>query len=298
MHRLHAPVHTLHHTSHDGTRLRAFHIGRGPLRWLLTPGLGTPLLCWKPLLDGLSQHVTFLAWDMRGCHGSDKPLDSRRLTVEDHARDGLGLARSQGWADGEYVVGGWSLGVQIALEIRRQLAQPLQGLVLINGAFEHVLRSALPLPGGEALLQTVLRGAPAARRWLNPTVRGALALPQTLTVLHALGMVAETGPFLREVLTEFRELDFATLAELTRHAHLHSARGVLPHVTEPTLIVAGQRDTMTPQRLGRELHALVQGSELLVVPGGTHYTPVEYPELLLHRIATFLRDRVGLAQAA
>lgn len=48
---------------------------------------------------------------------------------------------------------------------------------------------------------------------------------------------------------------------------------------------------MTPLATARELHGLIPGSDLFVVPQGTHYTTLEYPEIVNLKIEDFLRKR-------
>jgi pimeloyl-ACP methyl ester carboxylesterase len=71
----------------------------------------------------------------------------------------------------------------------------------------------------------------------------------------------------------------------------HDAHDVLPSIRVPLLMVAGGRDLMTPRAAAERIVRDVPGAELMVVPGGTHYLAVEYPELLNLRVERFLRER-------
>ena len=71
----------------------------------------------------------------------------------------------------------------------------------------------------------------------------------------------------------------------------HDAWDVLPDVDIPTLVVAGDRDAMTPRKVAEAMVRGIEGAELMVVPGGTHYVSVEYPELVNLRIEKFFRER-------
>ncbi|MFC0041847.1 alpha/beta fold hydrolase [Actinomadura rayongensis] len=63
-----------------------------------------------------------------------------------------------------------------------------------------------------------------------------------------------------------------------RDAHLklvranleHDARALLGRIACPTLVVCGERDQLGAPRLARELAGLIDGAELVVVPGATH----------------------------
>jgi len=60
------------------------------------------------------------------------------------------------------------------------------------------------------------------------------------------------------------------------------------------LIIAGDRDLFAPRELAFQMARRIPEAETLIVPGGTHFVPLEYPELVSLRIEKFVRDR-GLA---
>ena len=47
---------------------------------------------------------------------------------------------------------------------------------------------------------------------------------------------------------------------------------------------------MTPDGLSAHMVATIPDAELMIVRGGTHYVPVEFPEQINQRIAAFLDD--------
>lgn len=74
------------------------------------------------------------------------------------------------------------------------------------------------------------------------------------------------------------------LAILTRP----DMRPELPDIAVPTLIVAGQADVSLPPRLSEEMHRLIPGSQLVVVPRAGHSSPIEEPEAVTHALRRFL----------
>jgi pimeloyl-ACP methyl ester carboxylesterase len=54
------------------------------------------------------------------------------------------------------------------------------------------------------------------------------------------------------------------------------------------LIVAGDRDGFTPARCSEHMHAAIPGSDLLMIEGGTHTAPLEFPDLVNARLGAFL----------
>lgn len=58
----------------------------------------------------------------------------------------------------------------------------------------------------------------------------------------------------------------------------HSVRDAAKHITAPTLLIAGDRDDITPLQKQRELHALFPQATLHVIPDVGHLTHYETPE--------------------
>lgn len=278
----------LYLTTYDGLRLHAVTWGSGPLHWLVPPGLGTPPETWIALAQELGEQVTLATWSLRGCYGSEAPVGGSGWEVPDHARDGLSVLAALGWQNQPIVLGGWSLGVQISLELYKVLAPHVLRLVLIGGTDRHPLATALPIPGAARLLEpAVQRLAESGPVW-SPVARQVLRWRHTPAILPRLGVMARQTPQLADVIGHFSQLNFGNLMQLTAAAHRHSAADVLPHVRQPTLIVHGDRDTLTPLRVAKRLNQGIHGSTLHVVSGGTHYALLEFPDQVGPRIGDFL----------
>ena len=78
----------------------------------------------------------------------------------------------------------------------------------------------------------------------------------------------------------------------------HDAEDVLARVHVPTSIVTGDRDIMTPPFTAERMHRAIGGSRLVVIRGGTHYTPVEFPAILQDELRRLLARVPGWAAAA
>ena len=276
--------------SGDGTWLRAFVCGTGPHRWLLPPGLGTPLLAWKRLVEHFGDRMTIVTWDPRACHGSSVPADPQRVEVEDHVADALAVAEAVGWEDGDYLTGGWSMAVQLGLELA--VRRPVRGLTLIAGTYEHVLATAFRLPGRGRALAAAVRGMALAGPLLTPTARRVGRQRWLLEVLRGLGLIAVSDRHFADVVQQFSGLDLTTYLPMILALNRHSARDLLPRVRVPTLVITGGADLMTPLEVSRELASAVPGAELAVVPRGTHYTTLEFPDEVHGRLERFFRERV------
>jgi pimeloyl-ACP methyl ester carboxylesterase len=77
----------------------------------------------------------------------------------------------------------------------------------------------------------------------------------------------------------------------------HDLTDFLPHIEVPTLIIAGEKDLVTPLHRSRKMAALIPRSELIILPEGSHAAIVEHPETINRRVDRFLAERVFRADA-
>ena len=59
-------------------------------------------------------------------------------------------------------------------------------------------------------------------------------------------------------------------------------------IDKPTLLLFGQDDKETPVDKGRRLNALIQGSELVVIPNAGHYAFIDQPNRFIMELKKFL----------
>ena len=61
-------------------------------------------------------------------------------------------------------------------------------------------------------------------------------------------------------------------------------------ISVPTLIIVGARDTATPLEKAERMHARIQGSNLVIIPGAGHTSTVEEPDAVNLALEKFLGD--------
>ncbi len=93
-------------------------------------------------------------------------------------------------------------------------------------------------------------------------------------------------------LAHMTHVDFPLFLRMLRAAGEHTAGDLLPQIEVPVLVVAGERDTFTPSFLAQAMAEAIPKGELLMVPHGTHVTPIERPDLVDPRVIQFLNERV------
>jgi pimeloyl-[acyl-carrier protein] methyl ester esterase len=72
-------------------------------------------------------------------------------------------------------------------------------------------------------------------------------------------------------------------------------RSRLDTVRQPALVVAGERDRLTPAEAGRRLAAGLPGGRLLALPGAAHVPFLSHPGAFVAAVTGFLVDEEAAA---
>ena len=282
--------------SFDGTRLTVFEGGtpQGP-PMILVNGLGGNLSAWHHVVQRFQHEFRLFTFDYRGLYTSDPATDMRRYRIEDHAQDLTCLIER--YELHRPVLVGWSMGVQVSLEYLRQSPDGAAALVAINGtpgfpfhtAFDRNLHRQLRLT-----FRTIQRHWRKAM-WAKSVVARDQVVQSFIRTVQWAGLASRRldRRVFRELAMQFVNLDLGIYSEIFNRLGEHDATDVLPTLRVPALLIGGDRDRMTPMHRTALMAGQIPDSELLAVRGGTHFTPVEYPEQVNNAVASFL-DRRGL----
>jgi pimeloyl-ACP methyl ester carboxylesterase len=282
----------------DGTRIAWSSAGAGAPPILLTDGIGCAGFIWSRLAPALARRRRVLHWNYRGHGESMPPEDPERSTVDDCVSDLFAVLDAAG--EERAVLAGHSMGVQVVLEAHRRAPGRVAGLVLVCGApgrlldtfhDSPVLRKALPW-----IRAAMDRWPAVARSAFRTLVTADVAMDYALAfeVNRALVRRDDLIPYFRDL----SRVDPAVFVRLLASAAEHDATDHLPEIRVPALVVAGMRDGFTPLHLSSKMHESIPGSELLVLPGGTHVAPLEHPDLVEQRVSRFLEQRVPARRPA
>lgn len=256
-------------------RLHIESVGSGPPLvllhgWALHAGL------FAPLLPALAPHYRVHAVDLPG-HG-------RSEAVTPYTIDAIvaALERAFGAERDPLAVMGWSLGGMIALHW--SLAHParIRKLALVNTTPKFVADDAWPHAMAP---QTLARFADeltvayrlTLQRFLTLQVQGSEEGKAALAVLrHELFARGEPSP---KVLTE--ALGSLAAADL---------RGRVSQVPIPTLVIAGERDTLTPPAAAQWLAKALPAARLVRIAGAAHAPFLSHREAFTSALLDFLAD--------
>jgi len=284
------PVEERRFVSFDGTEIAYQAVGQGrPI--LLCNGLGGSWEAWSHQIQYFRDRYRLLSWDYRGLYGSSLPADPTALGIADHAQDALHLLKEEG-ADRAAIVG-WSMGVQVGLEVFRAAPERVASLALLNGVAGRPWDYVFNLNLLGRLLPPFLRGLRSMPRSIEAVIRQATRIPDPGDWVKRIGLAARTldEQVVGEIVAKLRMLDMDTFIRLLEQMGEHDGWDLLPLVDVPTLIIVGSRDVFTPRSAAERMARRTRGSEIMVLPGATHYAALEFPEMVNLRLEKFLRER-------
>lgn len=237
---------------------------------LLSNSIGTDLRMWDGQLGLFSRRFRVLRYDARGHGASDAPDGSYsfdrlgRDTVE--LLDVLGLERVH--------VLGLSLGGFVAQWLGIHAPERTDRLVLSNTAaylgpasvWREAISQLMQAPDMSGTAGMFLRNwFPASM--LEANTATVQAFRETLLSTQREGIAGSWAAI--------RDADFRRTIRL---------------IDRPTLVIAGQYDTVTSVAHGQELAAAIPGARLEILPS-VHLPNVEYPEEFVELVAGFLLAR-------
>jgi pimeloyl-ACP methyl ester carboxylesterase len=258
---------------------------------LTVHGLVSSRQHWCFFTPHFAREREVISWDYRG-HGGH-PCEDPRVGVETFAGDAFEVWRAARRPPA--VVVGLSFGVQVALEIWRRHPEMVAALVLICGTPGHPLDRISSSPALRRRMASTFRALGRRRLLAAPLLafaRSAAGVTIARELTYASGG-AKRGACPRVVLDDLFVHVGSLAPELIGNvigAYLeHTAEDVLPTITAPALVIAGDRDELTPVETAERMARAIPGSELVVFPGHSHLVQVEIPEQVHAAIDDFLR---------
>lgn len=277
-------------STRDGASIAVHDTGGSGRPLVLANGLGGPFTSWRHQVDYLSDRYRILSWDYRGLYGSSPPPgDAPRLDVGAHVDDLEQVLESAGVTRAAFM--GWSMGVQVILELYERRPELVSHLILVNGTFGRPLDST-GVPLSSRIVPGLVDQVHRVHELASGILRRATQWPETVMWLKRLGVVGNTldEELFREIAAEFGGVNLDVYLAILRELGNHDASHVLDSISVPTLVISGDRDAFTPRQLAQQMARRIRGGESLVVRGATHYAALEYPELVNLRIEKFLRE--------
>lgn len=190
-----------------------------------------------------------------------------------------GLARS---APRRCDVVGWSLGALVALAWAQRAPQQVMRLGLIAATPCFVQRVGWKHAAAPAVLARFSEGLAAnragtLRRFVSLEAQGDARAKQVARQLRE-ALAARDGPAPEALAAGLRLLLETDM------------RGALASVTQPALVIHGERDGVAPLAAGEHLSRCLPNARLLVVPGAAHAPFISQSRTVAAALLDFLDD--------
>jgi len=285
-------------TTRDGTELSYETLGQGEETLLLCNGLGGRLYAWGPLLERFADRYRLITWDYRGLFDSGAPPTRRKLSIAHHSDDALEILDAEGVTRASLV--GWSMGVQVGLDVAATHPERVSSLVLINGTYGHALSTGFqPLFSLPWLPKKVhwgierLHGRRRIREALSKSARIGAPFYQMLFLLTAGPRAFELRPLLDRYLGDVLGPSFDNYLRLFQELDAHTVYHVLPEITAPALVISGALDLLTPQRQSFEIARRMPNAKHVPLARASHFALLERPDAVLPAMERFYTELGG-----
>ena len=267
----------------DGTVIHYQSFGEGfPI--VIGNGIGVHYPGLVLQIAHLRKRHRVITWDYRGTARSRLARPDVDLSVGTHAEDALGVMAAAGVEEAIYV--GWSMGVQVGLEVIRRRPDAIRGFVGLFGVQGRPFRRAFPAPVAIAF-EAAFRGVAKAPRLVDAVLRLAAALPElafpvltTIRFCSDRALMPVVASNIQNVTDDDRRAYLATLLELADH----DADEVVAELRCPALLVAGRKDLFARPEVAEAMAARMPDCEVVVLDWGSHFGLIEPPLEILPAI--------------
>lgn len=275
-------------TSFDGTPIYYEVRGRGdPIVFVY--GIACLMNHWHYQVEHFAKTHQVILFDIRGHHKSTPVGDFAHLKIEDLVKDLAGLLHHLEIKQAHLV--GHSYGVPYIIKTWQLFPEIVRSLTFINGFSRNPLKKLFGLDFVQPLFNFIRTQHQKSPDLWNTLWRGMVDNPV------AFQLAALAGGF-NIRLTQFKDiemygrgvsrLELPVFFELFEQLLQFDGEDILPTITCPTLILAGDKDLITPPEYQEEMHRLILGSELMKIPYGSHCSQLDFPELVNLKLAEFL----------
>jgi 3-oxoadipate enol-lactonase len=262
-------------TSSDGTTIAAWCNDGDGIPLLICNGLASSPAAWPSLRD---PECGFQArtWYHRGIPPSHVPAGG--IEMSDHVADALAVVKDAGWD--RYLVVGWSLGVNIALELAAA-DDRVAGVLALAGLPGGSYDAMLPLPAVPREVATQLVAfstavLQAGGSWLTAVATRIGQSPLTADLLKSSGAISSKA--------QSEHVRDRLASAMRRHEPMDVAR-----ISCPVVYVSAGKDFITdPTAVEDAADRTPRGR--VERWNGTHFLVVEFPDRVRERLLGLAAD--------
>jgi len=264
--------------SFDGTEIYYESRGEGPAI-IFIYGVCCQMNHWHHQMIHFSKNYQVITFDIRGHHLSAVPKDLKQLNIEAVSKDIQELMKHLKIERSHFV--GHSFGVPVLIQLQELSPELALSYCFVNGFAKNPIKGMFGLDVIEPIYRFIRKQYDEAPQLWSELWRVATDNPL------ALGVTAMAGGF-NFKLTQFKDMEIYTrgvsqtplkvFLPLFEALMRFDGEPYLRNFNKPTLILAGEKDMVTPTKFQEQMHRSVKNSEFVLVPYGSHCTQLDFPE--------------------
>ena len=241
-------------------------------------GIACLLNHWHHQLHFFSQTKKVYAYDLRGHHQSTSPTPEK-LTVKGMAEDLIELLDHWGLESAHLV--GHSFGVPILIEAYGIAPNRVKSLTFINGFAHNPIKGMFGLDVVEPFFYFAKSTYQKNPELFKVLWKAAIDNPMSILFSGMAGGFNLKVTQLKDIEVYARgvsQLSLANFIPLFEDMMGFDGRSIVSHINVPTLIMAGDKDFVTPYKFQEEMHQAIKGSKLVKIPYGSHCCQLDFPD--------------------
>jgi 3-oxoadipate enol-lactonase len=257
----------------NGQTISYVEKGRG-LPLVLVHGFPLDNRIWESQIAAFSDKYRVIAPDLPG-FGKSQPPPKNPFTLESLA-DTLHEFLTQIKAI-PCALAGLSMGGYMSFAYERKYPTTLKAFILVD------TKAEADTPDGKAGRNKMIE---TARTSGSPAIAAAM-MPKMLS--------PDTQQNRPQLVAKVKEIMEACPPQTIEHAlaamrDRNDFRDCLPSIAEPTLILVGDTDAITPPAVAESMHKSIPHSKLTLIKGAGHLSTMEQPEQVNQALRQFLAN--------
>jgi pimeloyl-ACP methyl ester carboxylesterase len=276
--------------SFDGTRIYYETRGQGkPLVFVY--GIACLINHWHPQITALSESYQTIICDFRGHHFSDVPENKKNLNMDSIAQDIICLCEHLNISKAFFL--GHSYGNEIILKSFLKKPELFVGACFISSFFKSPFINIVSPQQTKEMFNYV-------RKLYN-------VAPSLVTMAWKFGVTNPLSVFLSAVTGGFNlektsrkdieiysqgvaNIDVRVFVTLFEELMSDDSMDALQTFTPPALVIAGDKDALTPPSMQLTIHHCLPNSEFFSIPAGSHCVQLDFPGEVNAKIDSFLKS--------
>lgn len=275
--------------SYDGTQIYYEVRGDGsPVIWVY--GIACLINHFHHQVTEFAKDHRSIIFDLRGHNRSKAPKDLSHMTVLDMAKDLVALLDHLKIEKAHFV--GHSFGVPILINFSELAPERALSFTFINGFAKNPIQGMFGLDLPEKLFQLGKGAHTLVPEIWTPLWKSVVQSPLTMALSGILGGFNLTKTEWKDIEIYSRavsEMSLEMFIPLFEDMMHFNGEEKAAKIQTPTLVMAGDKDFVTPLSFQKELHQFIKGSRYLVVENGSHCTQLDFPELVNSKIRSHIR---------